>query len=234
MRCGVPALCAALAACGASPSRPPAAAGPGGHPTSAAVAAGPPPARGHFRIDSAGSELRILVYRAGPMAALGHDHVISGHSLEGWATFDGAAAGAAFALTVPVADFSVDDPGARAEEGPAFAEPVTEEAKAGTLRNMLGPSVLNAAVFPRLTLRSIQVAGGGREYRARIVVETAGHSATLEVPFALETTPQRLVATGEATIRQSELGLTPFSVFLGALKVEDEMRVKFRLVAQRG
>jgi hypothetical protein len=32
-------------------------------------------------------------------------------------------------------------------------------------------------------------------------------------------------------LRQSDLGLTPFSVMLGALQVQDEMHIKFKIVA---
>lgn len=232
-RYAAPLLCAALAACGASPARPPPAA-PESRPASSGRAIRPAAPTAHFRIDPSSSELRILVYRAGPMASLGHDHVISGHALEGWATFDGSATGAAFSLTVPVTELAVDEARARAEEGGDFAEPVTAEAKAGTLHNMLSAAVLNADQFPRLTLRSLRVDGSGRAYRARVAAEVAGHTATIEVPFTLDATPERLIATGEADIRQSELGLTPFSVFLGALKVKDEMRVRFKLVARGG
>ena len=41
-----------------------------------------------------------------------------------------------------------------------------------------------------------------------------------------------VVASGELALRQSELGITPYSAMLGALQVQDEMRVKFRLVAR--
>src|ERR1700678_967454 len=112
-----------------------------------------PPSAARYRIDPAQSELRLLVYRAGPMASLGHNHVISTHSLQGWAAFEGNTASAALAVTVPVADFTVDDPASRTEEGSDFADAVTDEAKSGTRHNMLGPAVWNAADFPVLTLR---------------------------------------------------------------------------------
>jgi hypothetical protein len=35
-------------------------------------------------------------------------------------------------------------------------------------------------------------------------------------------------------VTQSSIGLTPFSVFLGALKVRDDLRVKFKFVALAG
>jgi hypothetical protein len=34
------------------------------------------------------------------------------------------------------------------------------------------------------------------------------------------------------TVRQSDLGLTPFSALLGALQVQDEVRLRFRILAR--
>jgi hypothetical protein len=98
---------------------------------------------------------------------------------------------------------------------------------------MFGPAVLNAADFPSLTIRSVAVAASSGSFEARVALEVAGHASTLVVPFMLETSPLRLVAQGELALRQSSIGLTPFSVFLGALKVQDELRVKFKFVAVR-
>jgi len=41
-----------------------------------------------------------------------------------------------------------------------------------------------------------------------------------------------ITVSGETPLRQSDIGLTPFSALLGALQVQDEMRVRFRLVAR--
>jgi polyisoprenoid-binding protein YceI len=236
-RQGTVLLCLALAACGAPPPRPSAPAGesqPGASTPGASTPGGSAPAAGdRYRIDPDHSELRLLVYRAGPMASLGHNHVISTHGLQGWATY-GNASSAAFALTVPVADFVIDDPQRRMEEGADFADSVTEEARSGTAHNMLGPAVLNAADFPALTIRSVSVTAGSGSLQARVALEVAGHASMLDVPFMLETSPHRLIAHGELALRQSSIGLTPFSVFLGALKVQDELRVKFKFVAVRG
>ena len=51
------------------------------------------------------------------------------------------------------------------------------------------------------------------------------------MPVTLEAQGADLVASGELELRQSELGLTPFSVMMGALQVQDAMQVRFRLVA---
>jgi hypothetical protein len=64
-----------------------------------------------------------------------------------------------------------------------------------------------------------------------MVVRVAGHASTLVVPFMLETSSGRVSASGSVALRQTALGLVPFSVMLGALQVQDELTVKFRLVA---
>lgn len=224
---GAAVLALALAGCGAPQPRP-GAPGPG--------AVRPPAEPGaHYRIDPTRSELRVLVHRAGPMAALGHNHVLSTRSIQGWALFDGTPAHAAFFMSLPVASFVVDDPALRAAEGADFAEPVGEDARSGTRHNLLGPAVLDASRFPAITLRSVRIESGAGVLEATVAIEVAGHESQALVPFALDASaPGRLAAEGAVTLRQSALGLTPFSVFLGALRVEDDLRIEFRIAATSG
>jgi hypothetical protein len=213
-----------LVACGAPPSRRSAPPGPAG-------AIQPPPPGALYRIDPARSELRILVYRAGAMAQLGHNHVIVNRSLGGWVRYAGSASAAAFSLSIPAAGFVVDEAALRREEGADFAEETSEDAKSGTLRNMLSPAVLDAAQFPAITVRSLAVTVAHGALEASVSVDVAGHESTLAVPFTADIAAGRLSARGTFTLRQSALGLAPFSALLGALRVQDEMRVKFEFVA---
>ena len=66
-----------------------------------------------------------------------------------------------------------------------------------------------------------------------MLVSVAGHESSLVVPFTVDTSPARVHAQLDFTVQQTRLGLTPFSVFLGALRVEDQLRVKLDLVALR-
>jgi hypothetical protein len=43
-----------------------------------------------------------------------------------------------------------------------------------------------------------------------------------------------LSATGSLELRQSNLGLTPYSLMMGALQVQDAMTIKFKIVATPG
>jgi hypothetical protein len=220
------ALSLCLAACGAPKTRQPPAVGGG------VESARPPAGAAAYSIDSAQSELRLLVYRAGPMARLGHNHVILNHAVGGWVDAAGRPESASFSLYVPVADFIVDDARARSEEGQDFSAEVPEEAKSGTRRNMLSGAVLDAERFPVITLTSAGIARAPEgNLVATLTVGVAGHESILAVPFTVEISADRIAAAGSVVLRQSDLGLTPLSVMLGALRVQDDIAVKFRFVA---
>jgi hypothetical protein len=52
------------------------------------------------------------------------------------------------------------------------------------------------------------------------------------VPLKYETRGNELHVEGELPLKQTDLGLTPFSLFGGALRVLDEIKVRFRVVAR--
>jgi hypothetical protein len=187
-----------------------------------------------YRIDESRSELRILVYRGGPLARLGHNHVMVNRSLRGAVTLADAPAESAFRLAIPVAGFVVDDPQARLEEGSDFDSDVSEEAKAGTLQNMRSPAVLDAEDFPLITVESAGLSvppGGADSMAATVTISVAGHDSTIHVPFTVQRDSNQLSAAGSSQIRQSALGLTPYSLMLGALQVQDAITIKFKIVA---
>jgi hypothetical protein len=186
---------------------------------------------GVYRIDPSQSEIRVLVYRAGPMARLGHNHVIVNHGVVGWVRFTGNVADASFSLSVPAADFVVDDARAREQEGADFSDSVPEDAKLGTRRNMLSDAVLSGDKFPAITVSSIAVARRAGVVDATVRLNVAGHESTVVIPFTLDVEKTRILASGTITLRQTTLGLVPFSVFMGALQVQDELSIKFNLRA---
>jgi hypothetical protein len=238
---GIGALALVLAACGAFQARHAAPKSPGASPELQAQVPDQGSSGTIYRVDETESELRILVYRAGPLARLGHNHVVVNRRLRGTVN---VASAPAFWLSVPSAAFDVDEAQARAEEGADFAAAVPDEAKSGTLQNMLSAAVLDAAEFPAITVKSVAVATGAtgasgeagaieatRTMVASVTVGVAGHESTFDVPFALQMDSGRLSATGTLELRQSVLGLTPYSLMLGALQVQDQMTVKFKIVA---
>ena len=62
--------------------------------------------------------------------------------------------------------------------------------------------------------------------------QVRGRVALVEVPVEVVREGPTLTARGAFTLAQSALGLTPFSVFAGALQVRDQLEVRFRIVAE--
>jgi len=220
-----------LAACGALKARHPAPPSP----EESISQPGLPPGR-VYRIDENRSELRILVYRAGPLAHFGHNHVMVNHAIRGAVNLADLPEESVFRLTVPVAAFVVDDPQARREEGADFPGDIPDDAKSGTSHNMLSAALLNADEFPVITVSSLaesraQNPSGAGALTATVAISIAGHDSRVDVPFTFHADSRRLSATGSLELRQSALGLTPFSLMLGALQVQDAMTIKFEIVA---
>ena len=69
---------------------------------------------------------------------------------------------------------------------------------------------------------------------AHVRVDIRGQQHFLDVPMRFQRDGTQVVVEGELALKQTDLGLTPFSALLGALQVLDEMRVRFRLVARAG
>jgi hypothetical protein len=66
---------------------------------------------------------------------------------------------------------------------------------------------------------------------ARITIKNEARDVT--VPTAIALTNDRLTATGEFDIQQTDFGIKPFSIGLGALEVLDRLHIKFEIVGKR-
>jgi hypothetical protein len=233
---GMCCAAALMVACGAPKPRPQPASGvaaPAPAGISTGAGAGPAAGPGAYHIDPAQSELRLLVYRAGALARLGHNHVIYNRAVTGWARYSGDPSTASFFLSAPVAAFVIDEADMRGAEGTDFSEVVSDDDKAGTRHNMLSPALLDGDRFPLITLTSTAVAHGASGLTATVSISVAGHQSSLMVPFTLNVSNGRLAAAGTLVLRQTALGLTPYSVMFGALQVQDEVTVKFKLMAAK-
>ena len=88
----------------------------------------------------------ILVYRDGPMARLGHNHVLSVHELSGDVTVPSDLAHSSFALRIPGRVRStIDEPRCAPQQGEDFQATVDAASIAGTRAHMLGEQLLDAA-----------------------------------------------------------------------------------------
>jgi len=187
----------------------------------------------HYSIRPGLSDIRFLVYRTGPLAAFGHNHVIRASGIRGDVYLNRDFALSGFDFTLPISAFRVDRPADRAAEGADFAAQPSAAAIAGTVHNMLGPAALDAAHYPDIRVRSVRLVGPewGPEVTVRITLH--GTERELSVPIALNNRGKLLTATGRFDIRQSDFGITPFSILGGGLQVADTVKVQFHIVAER-
>ena len=213
-----------LAACQTSPPPVPEAAPP--PPADLAVDART------YRVVAEESLLQILVFRGGPMARLGHNHVIASHHLEGEVNLGSNPASARFEIRVPVNLLTVDEPAMRESAGGDFPAGVPESAREGTRRNLLSESLLDGANYPMIRLRATDVVTSGEVHDVGVQVTLKDQVRQVRVPVTIERKAGALMARGEFTLRQSDLGLKPFSVAMGTLVVLDEMRIRFHLSAR--
>jgi polyisoprenoid-binding protein YceI len=190
-----------------------------------------------YDVVAAESLVTILVYRAGTLASVGHNHVIACHELRGTLYVTPDPMRSSFELHLPVASLTVDESELRAQQASAdFPPDVAPSAREGTRRNMLGEALLDAAHSPEILLESAGPASaasaGAGSITARVQSTVRGQTRTFSVPLSYELGDGVVSVSGAFALRQSDLGLTPFSAMLGALQVQDEMHISFHIVAR--
>lgn len=185
-----------------------------------------------YSVDPQASEIRFLVYRDGPLARFGHNHVIVGR-VQGEIRAGDTAAASGFRLEIPVDSFAVDPPAARAEEGEEFAAQVSEPARRGTRENMLGSDMLDAANHPLIRVESIALVGPDWSPTVTARVALRGVTRDLRFAAAVHRHDDRLAVVASFRINQSEFGIEPFSALNGGLRVRDSLDIRIRLVARR-
>jgi hypothetical protein len=186
-----------------------------------------------LRVMPAASELRIFVYRAGPLARLGHNHIVHSNDVNGLLRVGETLAATRADLYVVVAGLVVDDPERRRRAGEDFATELDSAAIEGTRANMLGERVLDAAAFPYIRASLVSVAGALPQPELGLALTIRDATVQRSVPARVALDACGLHATLAFAVNQSDLGITPFSVLGGALQVQDEIRVELELAARR-
>ena len=180
------------------------------------------------------SQLAVRVYRDGPMQKLGHNHLVTSDAMAGEIRLRKPLEDSRFELRLPLESLVVDDPAARAAAGAAFSTPVPEKDREATRQNMLGEKLLDAARQGEMRLAAESISGTPGHYEARLRVSLGGEEHTLAAPFTVRVDGDRLTARADFHLTHADLGLEPFSLALGALKVRDDFEVDLTLEARRG
>ena len=219
--------CAVLAACTPLPPAPVQVAAPAGP---AAISATPAPAWQRqdvqlLHIAPEESLLTITVRRGGALARLGHDHVIASRTLQGVV----APAPGRTQFQFRLDQMSVDEEGLRQAAG--LTTTPSADAIAGTRHNML-VRVLDAGRYPWVSIEARRT-GDTEVFEADITLH--GVTRTVQLPVRVEQAAdgRGLQASGSLLLKQSDFGIVPFAILGGAMAVQDQMELAFRITARQ-
>lgn len=180
-----------------------------------------------YVLDAAHSLLRIAVHSGGPLARLGHEHVVSSRELRGYVLLTKEPERIRADLYLPLDSLVVDDP-ALGDRGHAALSPADI---AATRRHMLD-DVLDAPRRPFAVIHAR--CSPDNPSCAVLAAEVTLHGVTrpLTIPVEWRLDGARLAAKGRFSIRHRDFGLVPYSVLGGVLQVAEELDLDFQIEAR--
>jgi len=184
-----------------------------------------------YVIDPVESEVIVRVYRAGALARLGHNHVISVAELDGSVTLSDDQADVSWELSFPVNSLIIDDPDLRARYGEDFESVPSEEDKAGTKVNMLTDRLLDGANFLEIRLEGNAYSGSLDAASLPVSIHMLGRTIEQTFPASISVTTDSVTVSGEHRLTHADLGLEPFSVLRGAMAVGEDIDISYSLRA---
>jgi polyisoprenoid-binding protein YceI len=176
-----------------------------------------------YRIDAEQSRFTVRAFAGGFLSALAHDHTISIREFDGETDFTyGTVEPASLQMTIKSGSLAVTDKISASDRQ--------------KIESTMRDEVLEVSKYPEIAFKSSSVSasktGEGR-YQARITGEITLHgvSRPLTIAAQLEFGDKVLRAQGAFTLKQSSFGIRPVSVAGGTIKVKDELKVTFDIVA---
>jgi hypothetical protein len=186
-----------------------------------------------YRIVPGRSSLILKVYKSGALAALGHNHVITSRSVDGFIYLADDLAAARADLFVPVESLTVDDAAARTAAGPDFASQPTDQDIAGTRTNMLGSKLLDAEHFPFLTAHVTPLHVRTQATDVELALTVRDKTARIPIVVTWQRDGDELQVETTFSTDHATLSLEPFSALGGSLRVADKIDVVVALAARR-
>lgn len=179
-----------------------------------------------YRVLPKSSLVVITVRRGGSLARFGHDHVVASHATEGYISAEENRAD----LYVPLNELAVDETALRTEAG-LNTQP-SESDIAGTRTNMLD-KVLESQKFPYALISVSGIEKREEDALLNVAITLHGVTRKFDTPAQIETEGNEMSVNGSIEFNQSDFGIVPFSVFGGALQVQDQLSLRFKILARR-
>ncbi len=102
---------------------------------------------------------------------------------------------------------------------------------------ILNNTVIESDKFPKIkfvsvAISDVQKSGETRGFTLSGDLTLHGVTKRVAFPVSVTMTKEQLRATGEAKMKQSDFGMKPYSGSLGLIKIGDEVKVSFSIVAK--
>jgi polyisoprenoid-binding protein YceI len=180
----------------------------------------------HYRLDAGQSRFTVQAFAEGLLSGFGHNPVIAIRDFEGEAeSADGTLDAAKLRVKVRADSLAVSED----VKGKDRVE----------IEQMMREQVLETARFPEIDFESTSVTAsrlsGGR-FRVRVIGDLTMHGVTgrnLWIQAEVKATDDGLRAQGEFTLRQTDYQIKPVSVAGGTLKVKNELKFSFDIIASK-
>jgi polyisoprenoid-binding protein YceI len=179
----------------------------------------------HFVIDPRASRFTVQAFASGILSAMGHNPKIGIRAFSGEVDFnEETIEGRAFLLTVQSASMAVLDD--------------ISDKDRREMERLMKEEVLEVARYPEIRYEAATIAVSrvdGSLYSATLNGNLSLHGVTRGQPITarIATFGEMLRTSGEFTLRQSDYQIKPVSVAGGALKLKDEVKFSFEMVARK-
>jgi len=183
----------------------------------------PPADSARYRIDAGQSHFTVKAFAGGLLSAFAHDHNIAIRDFNGEADFTyGTVRPASLRITIKAGSLTITDKVSSADR----------QKIEGTMRD----EVLEITKYSEIVFNSTGVTAnktGDGQYQARISGDLNLHGVTrpLTINAQLEFGDKTLRARGGFAVKQSSFEIKPVSVAGGTIKVKDELKFSFDIVA---
>ena len=179
----------------------------------------------HFIIDAKASRFTVQAFASGILLAMGHNPKIGIRTFAGAVDFNSETLeGGAFLLTVQSASLAVQDD--------------ISDKDRREIERLMKEDVLEVARYPEMRYEAATIAVSrvdGALYSATLNGNLSLHGVTRGQPIAvrISTFGEMLRASGDFALRQSDYQFKPVSVAGGALRLKDEVKFNFEMVARK-
>ena len=180
-----------------------------------------------YSIDPRQSKVEIHVGKQGAFSAFGHDHLVAAKQVSGDAKFNEQKPDqSSVRLKIPTKSITVIDPGE------------SEKDRKEVQATMEGEKVLDIAKFPEITFTSTSVSHAkkipdGWELTLSGKLNLHGVEKPVTFPLRITANANEVHGKGELSVLQTDYGITPVKAGGGTVKVKDELKITFTIVAAK-